>query len=87
MNGITNGALWYHVAGGMQDWQYINTNCLEITVEMGCYKFPRKNMLPQLWNEHKYSLFAYMEYIDRGVLYFFTLVLGYTLFLFLLSVS
>ncbi|CAG9538293.1 unnamed protein product [Cercopithifilaria johnstoni] len=67
LNGITNGALWYHIAGGMQDWQYVNTNCLEITVEMSCYKFPRKSMLPQLWNEHKYSLLAYMEYIHRGI--------------------
>uniref|UniRef100_A0A0R3RU60 Peptidase_M14 domain-containing protein n=1 Tax=Elaeophora elaphi TaxID=1147741 RepID=A0A0R3RU60_9BILA len=66
LNGITNGALWYHVAGGMQDWQYENTNCLEITIEMGCYKFPRKSMLPKLWDEHKYSLFAYMEYANRG---------------------
>uniref|UniRef100_A0A1I8EBH6 Zinc carboxypeptidase n=1 Tax=Wuchereria bancrofti TaxID=6293 RepID=A0A1I8EBH6_WUCBA len=67
LNGITNGALWYHVAGGMQDWQYVNTNCLEITIEMGCYKFPQKNMLPQLWDEHKYSLLAYMEYVHRGI--------------------
>ncbi|EFO20099.2 hypothetical protein LOAG_08391 [Loa loa] len=67
LNGITNGALWYHVAGGMQDWQYVNTNCLEITIEMGCYKFPPKSMLPQLWDEHKYSLLAYMEYVHRGI--------------------
>ncbi|VIO96363.1 Uncharacterized protein BM_BM11935 [Brugia malayi] len=67
LNGITNGAFWYHVAGGMQDWQYVNTNCLEITIEMGCYKFPQKNMLPQLWDEHKYSLLAYMEYVHRGI--------------------
>lgn len=86
LNGITNGALWYHVAGGMQDWQYVNTNCLEITVEMGCYKFPQKSMLPHLWDEHKYSLFAYMEYVHRGIFYFFLLVLGYTFFVFLLFV-
>ncbi|KAL3998457.1 Zinc carboxypeptidase family protein [Acanthocheilonema viteae] len=67
LNGITNGALWYHVAGGMQDWQYINTNCLEITIEMGCYKFPERSMLQQLWNDNKYSLFAYMEYVHRGI--------------------
>nr|CDQ02310.1 Bm4576 [Brugia malayi] len=66
LNGITNGAFWYHVAGGMQDWQYVNTNCLEITIEMGCYKFPQKNMLPQLWDEHKYSLLAYFILGIRG---------------------
>ncbi|OZC12622.1 hypothetical protein X798_00253 [Onchocerca flexuosa] len=67
LNGITNGAFWYHVSGGMQDWQYVNTNCLEITVEMGCYKFPNKNMLPRLWDEHKYALLAFMEYAHRGI--------------------
>ncbi|KAM3720426.1 Carboxypeptidase [Dirofilaria immitis] len=67
LNGITNGAFWYHLAGGMQDWQYVNTNCLEITVEMGCYKFPEKSMLPRLWDEHKYSLLAFMEYAHRGI--------------------
>jgi hypothetical protein len=30
----------YHLSGGMQDWQYVHTNALEITIEMGCFKFP-----------------------------------------------
>uniref|UniRef100_A0A158PAH9 Peptidase_M14 domain-containing protein n=1 Tax=Angiostrongylus cantonensis TaxID=6313 RepID=A0A158PAH9_ANGCA len=47
-NGITNGAAWYHLAGGMQDWQYVHTNAFEITVEMGCFKFPTDDMLPKL---------------------------------------
>ncbi|VDL77063.1 unnamed protein product [Nippostrongylus brasiliensis] len=46
LNGITNGADWYHLAGGMQDWQYVHTNSFEITVEMGCFKFPTNDMLP-----------------------------------------
>ncbi|VDM64554.1 unnamed protein product [Angiostrongylus costaricensis] len=29
-NGITNGAAWYHLAGGMQDWQYVHTNALRL---------------------------------------------------------
>ncbi|KAK6727115.1 hypothetical protein RB195_005049 [Necator americanus] len=67
LNGITNGADWYHLAGGMQDWQYINTNSFEITVEMGCFKFPTNDMLAKMWEEHKYSLLSYLEMANRGV--------------------
>uniref|UniRef100_A0A914I059 Peptidase M14 carboxypeptidase A domain-containing protein n=1 Tax=Globodera rostochiensis TaxID=31243 RepID=A0A914I059_GLORO len=44
LHGITNGAGWYHLAGGMQDWQYIHSNSLEITIEMGCFKYPYDDM-------------------------------------------
>uniref|UniRef100_A0A8R1HZW4 Peptidase_M14 domain-containing protein n=1 Tax=Caenorhabditis japonica TaxID=281687 RepID=A0A8R1HZW4_CAEJA len=67
INGITNGAGWYHLAGGMQDWQYENTNCLEITVEMGCFKFPTDDMLPKLWEEHQFSMLSFMEMGLTGV--------------------
>uniref|UniRef100_A0A0N4ZDS9 Peptidase_M14 domain-containing protein n=1 Tax=Parastrongyloides trichosuri TaxID=131310 RepID=A0A0N4ZDS9_PARTI len=66
-HGITNGAGWYHLAGGMQDWQYENTNALEITIEMGCYKFPTDNMYSKLWNDNKYSLIAYLDLVRYGL--------------------
>ena len=61
VDGITNGALWYSVSGGMQDWNYLNTNCFEITVEMSCNKYPQKGELAHYWNENKQSLLAFME--------------------------
>ncbi|CAD6190947.1 unnamed protein product [Caenorhabditis auriculariae] len=67
LNGITNGAGWYHLAGGMQDWQYEHTNCLEITIEMGCFKFPTDDMLPKLWEEHQFALLSFLEMGLTGV--------------------
>ncbi|KAK3865556.1 hypothetical protein Pcinc_028850 [Petrolisthes cinctipes] len=66
-DGITNGAHWYSVAGGMQDWNYINTNCFELTVEVACYKYPTANHLPRYWLDNRNSLLAFMEQVHTGV--------------------
>lgn len=47
MVNVENEYIRYHLAGGMQDWQYRFTNSLEITIEMGCFKFPTNAMLPK----------------------------------------
>src|SRR4051812_16562512 len=40
---------------------------MEITIEMGCFKFPTDDMLTRLWEEHKYSFLAFMEMANRGI--------------------
>ncbi|TMS38359.1 hypothetical protein L596_005101 [Steinernema carpocapsae] len=65
--GITNGAKWYSVSGGMQDFNYLGTNTFEITVEMSCEKFPNSATLPRFWDDNKKSLFAYMWKAHSGI--------------------
>ena len=67
-DGITNGAMWYNVAGGMQDYNYFHSNCFEITVEMGCQKFPLPKYLKKHWMEHKPALLAFMEQVSMIIL-------------------
>lgn len=81
--GITNGAKWYSVHGGMkmilavtnlrrnlsitgmQDFNYLATNCFEITLEIGCEKFPRSWKLPMFWEDNKHALLQYMKQVWR----------------------
>lgn len=65
--GITNGASWYVLYGGMQDWIYLHTSGYEITVEMGCYKYPFTRELPKYWADNRAPLLAFMEEVRKGV--------------------
>lgn len=66
-DGITNGASWYALTGGMQDYNYVHTNCFEITIELSCTKFPWQKLLKNFWLENKPALIAYMEEVHCGV--------------------
>ncbi|KAK8355487.1 hypothetical protein V6Z12_A05G293300 [Gossypium hirsutum] len=54
--GITNGAAWYPVYGGMQDWNYIYGGCFELTLEISDNKWPNAKELPTIWEYNKMSM-------------------------------
>lgn len=62
-DGIVKGGEWYSISGGMQDYNYAFANCLEITLEISCCKFPKKKLLPGFWKDNRESLVAYMEQV------------------------
>uniref|UniRef100_A0A8C0WHW6 Carboxypeptidase Z n=1 Tax=Castor canadensis TaxID=51338 RepID=A0A8C0WHW6_CASCN len=64
---IINGADWYSFTGGMSDFNYLHTNCFEITVELGCMKFPPEEALYGLWQHNKEPLLNFMEMVHRGI--------------------
>ncbi|KHJ95200.1 hypothetical protein OESDEN_04859 [Oesophagostomum dentatum] len=65
--GITNGAKWYSVSGGMQDFNYLATNAMELTLELGCEKMPDGKQLPQYWEDNKKALIEYMFAVHAGI--------------------
>lgn len=51
--------------GGMQDYNYIHGNCLEITMELSCCKYPFASELQREWDLNRESLLAYIEQVDK----------------------
>ncbi len=62
-DGITNGAAWYVIDGGMQDWSYVFTSDMEITVEVGCTKYPEEKDLQSYWEDNKGALLAFITQV------------------------
>jgi carboxypeptidase D len=66
-NGICNGADWYVINGGMQDWNYVWHGALDVTLEVSNVKWPSSSQLPQFWNDNLESMLAFLERASEGV--------------------
>jgi len=67
LNGITNGAEWYTLYGGMQDWNYEALSCMEITIELSDIKYPRAESLEGFWKDNQAALLDYAEQVHTGL--------------------
>jgi len=70
-NGITNGAAWYLIHGGRQDYMNYFHQCREFTLELSNTKLLSESLLPAYWGYNYRSLLNYMEqclYGIRGVI-------------------
>lgn len=66
-NGTTNGAEWYLLEGGMQDYNYYWTGCMELTLELSCCKYPPHDQLPSFWEQNKKALLTFIGEANKGV--------------------
>lgn len=64
--GVTNGAAWYIVRGGMQDWSYVWHNDLQITVELSHMKWPNYSEIPSFYRNNRNSMLQFMSEVHRG---------------------
>uniref|UniRef100_A0A8C8SA99 AE binding protein 1 n=1 Tax=Pelusios castaneus TaxID=367368 RepID=A0A8C8SA99_9SAUR len=65
--GIVSGAKWRPRVGTLNDFSYLHTNCLELSIYLGCDKFPHESQLQQEWENNKESLLTFMEQVQRGI--------------------
>lgn len=63
--GITNGNAWYPLYGGMQDWNYLQAGCMEITVELSCIKYPNSVSLDDYWTENKFAMLVFLAQVRQ----------------------
>ncbi|MFQ5495779.1 MAG: ankyrin repeat domain-containing protein, partial [Phycisphaerae bacterium] len=67
LRGVTNGADWYAISGGMQDWSYRYMGCNEVTIELSNNKQPAAASISTYWNDNRQSMLNFIDTCLMGV--------------------
>ena len=51
----------------MEDFNYVHSNCFEITMELSCCKYPAASLLAGEWELNRESLLRFMEATHLGI--------------------
>uniref|UniRef100_V9KB80 Adipocyte enhancer-binding protein 1-like protein n=1 Tax=Callorhinchus milii TaxID=7868 RepID=V9KB80_CALMI len=65
--GIVNGGAWRPTVGSMNDFTYLHTNCFQLSIYVGCDKFPHESELAEEWENNQEALLFFMEQVHRGI--------------------
>ena len=63
---VVQGATWYEITGGMQDYGYFNYGTIELTMEISCCKYPGSNLLENYWNYNRDAMVELLYQAQRG---------------------
>jgi len=66
-DGITNGAEWYCVYGGLQDWTIVYNHNFHVTIELSNVKNPAASELDGFWDDNQDAMMAYMNSAHIGI--------------------
>ena len=66
-DGVTNGASWYMIGGGRQDYMNYYAECREVTIECSSTKLLSASDLPAYWNRNHNSILTLMEQCLNGI--------------------
>ena len=67
INGTIKRSFRGKIFGSMDDYNYLVSNCLEVSFSISCCKHPPVSHLPRYWLDNKNALLTFMETTHMGV--------------------
>lgn len=65
--GTINGGDWYIANGSLQDWSYLDSGCLDLTIEVADLNPDTESEAIQVYNYNRDSMIAYIKKAGYGV--------------------
>ena len=65
--GIINGGDWYVINGSLQDWSYLQTGCLDFTIEVSNRNPNSEIGVEEVFLYNRDSLVAFIDKADQGI--------------------